>query len=194
MAVTKGMEIPSIDCVLVTLKVEGETDELAIDTASKVSVEVLSETTEAQKLIVKGVLKAQKQEVTTVTGNKITLSDNLFIPQLVQIMQGGTITKEEVTGKITGYKPPLAGSSEKGKIFILNCYSAIYNSAGIVTGYEKIAYPNCQGTPIAFNTEDNVFRAPEYVINSAPAKGEAPYDITYVEQLPAVTEYKPSVG
>ena len=72
--------------------------------------------------------------------------------------------------------------------FTLNAYSAIYDAAGLVTGYEKIAYPNCQGTPVALNSEDNVFRAPEYTINSAPKTGEAPYKITYVKTLPTVSE------
>ena len=51
--------------------------------------------------------------------------------------------------------------------------------------YEKITYPNCQGTPITINTEDGVFRLPEYVINSAPKTGEAPYSISYVKALPS---------
>ena len=50
--------------------------------------------------------------------------------------------------------------------------------------YEKITYPNCQGTPITINTEDGVFRLPEYVINSAPKTGEAPYTISYVKSIP----------
>ena len=34
---------------------------------------------------------------------------------------------------------------------------------------------------------DLVFRAPEYTINSAPKTGEAPYKITYIKELPAVS-------
>ena len=77
--------------------------------------------------------------------------------------------------------------SEKGKVFKLNAYSAIYNAAGILTGYEKISYPNCQGVPVAFNSEDGVFRTSEYTINSAPAQGERPYEIEIVQDLPVLT-------
>ena len=63
---------------------------------------------------------------------------------------------------------------------------AIYDAAGLITGYECIEYPNCEGDPIALESEDNVFRAPEYTINSAPKTGEPPYKITYVDVLPAV--------
>ena len=54
--------------------------------------------------------------------------------------------------------------------------------------YEKITYPNCQGTPITINSEDGVFRLPEYVLNSAPKTGEAPYKISYVKQLPTFSD------
>ena len=54
--------------------------------------------------------------------------------------------------------------------------------------YEKTSFPNCQGDPIAFNSEDGSFRAPEYVINSMPNIGQAPYAITYVTSLPQLSD------
>ena len=72
-------------------------------------------------------------------------------------------------------------------MFTLIAYSAIYNAAGVITGYEKITYPNCQGTPVALNSQDDVFRAPGGTINSAPNTGEAPYTIEYVDELPTVS-------
>ena len=137
------------------------------------------------KYPVKGVLKAQKLGTQTLTGNQITLTDNVFTPELVKILQGGTIT--ETSGNITGYTPPVAGSNERGAIFTLKAYSAQYNAAGTIERYECISYPNCQGVPVAFNSEDGAFRAPEYTINSAPDIGEAPYTITYVQSLPTVS-------
>lgn len=188
MAVKKATEIPTIDVNLVTIQKEGENqDEYILDTASQIAVEPQIEEEEAVKLIVKGVLKAQKPTTSTLTGNQITLTDNVFTPELVQMLQGGTITRGQ-DGTVTGYEPPVAGSNEKGDIFTLNAYSAQYNAAGIIVRYEKISYPNCQGVPIAFGSEDGTFRAPEYTINSAPDIGEAPYSITYVDALPTVTE------
>lgn len=179
-------EIPTIDCVLVT--VETSDREFGFETANQVAVEVQTETVEAVKLIIKGKLKAQKKEEVTITGHQITLTDNVFNPELVKVLQGGTISTGAAgqTEKITGYTPPVAGSSDKGSVFKLNIYSAQYNAAGQIVNYEKIAYPNCTGTPVAFNSEDGVFRAPSYVINSAPDTGEAPYQITYVSSLPTL--------
>lgn len=198
MATKKGHEIPTIDVVLVTVQANEEADEIALDTASQIGVSVQTETKDAVKLIVKGRLIAQKPSTTTLTGNTITLTDNVFNPELVRIFQGGVIKywttdAHDAEGDtdlgfgVSSYTPPVAGSKEKGKVFILNAYSAIYDAAGLITGYEKIAYPNCQGIPVAFNSEDGVFRAPEYTINSAPKENEPPYKITYMDSLPEVT-------
>lgn len=178
-------EIPTIDCCLVTI--ETTDGEFGFDTSNKVAVEPQVEEQEAVKLVVKGILRSQKPAVKTITGNTITLSDNVFNPELVLILQGGTIKYDAGnTNKITGYAPPVAGSADKGEVFKLNCYSAQYDASGQIVQYEKISYPNCQGSPVAFGSEDNVFRAPEYTINSAPKTGESPYDITYVAALPTL--------
>lgn len=187
-------EIPTIDVVLVEVETTAGTH-FALDTASKIGVEPQIETQEAVKLIVKGVLKAQKPQVSTITGNKITLTDNLFIPELVKVLQGGVIkwwTSADKTTEgteptafgISSYTPPVAGSSEKGEVFTLHAYSAQYDASGQIVQYEKITYPNCQGVPVAFASEDGAFRAPEYTINSAPSNGQAPYVINYVDALP----------
>lgn len=186
--VKKGTEIPTIDVVLVSIKPQGvDADEIILDTANKIQVTVATETTEKQTLVVKGRLIAQKPEQTTITGHSIVLTDNVFNPELVKILQGGTIKYDsgEPT-KVVGYTPPVVGSTDKGQVFELNAYSAIYDAAGIIQGYEKIKYPNCQGVPIALNSEDGVFRASEYTINSAPTNGQAPYDMDIVKTLPTV--------
>ena len=178
-------EIATIDCCLVTI--ETSDGEFGFDTANKIEVEPQIEEEDAVKLVVKGILRAQKPKTTTVTGNEITLTDNVFNPELVLILQGGTIKYDlETPTKIIGYTPPVAGSGDKGEVFKLNAYSAQYDASGQIVQYEKITYPNCQGVPVAFGSEDGVFRAPEYTINSAPKTGEAPYDISYVAALPVL--------
>lgn len=179
-------EIATIDVSLVTI--ETESGEFGFDTASAIGVEPQVNEQEAIQLIIKGVLKAQKLGQTTLTGNTITLTDNVFNPELVLILQGGTIKYDETdTTKIIGYTPPLTGSKDTGESFKLNAYSAQYNAAGQVIQYEKITYPNCIGSPVAFGSTDGEFRAPEYTITSAPDIGEAPYDINYVPELPVLT-------
>lgn len=200
MATTKrGNEIPTIDVALVTFTPAGGDTEIALDTANQIEVSVQSQTQDAVQLIVKGRLIAQKREKVTITGHTITLTDNVFNPELVKMLQGGTIkywtsadqtdTQDTDAGfGVASYTPPVAGSTEEVKPGTLKCYSSIYDAAGILTGYECISYPNATGTPIALNSEDDAFRAPEYTINSAPSNGQAPYEISYVKELPDITE------
>lgn len=189
-------EIPTIDVVMVV--VETDTKSYALDTASQIQVEPQIEEEDAVKLVVKGKLKAQKPAVSTITGNQITLTDNVFAPELVKMLQGGTIkywTSAEKTTEgteptefgISSYTPPTVGSGEKGEVFKLHAFSAQYDASGQIVQYEQITYPNCQGVPVAFGSEDGAFRAPEYTINSAPKKDEAPYSIHYVKDLPSVS-------
>lgn len=187
--VVKGTEVATIDVVLVSIQTyDPDSDEIILDTSNKVNVTVETETEEKVALIVKGRLVSQKPSQTTVTGNTIVLTDNVFNAPVVKILQGGKIKYAADGTTFAGYTPPVVGDdSDKGVPFMLKVYSAIYNAAAILTGYERITYPNCQGTPVAFSSEDGVFRASDFTINSAPAEGEAPYEIDIVDELPKVT-------
>lgn len=185
MATTKKKleSIPTIDVSLVVVRVgdSSSSTEYALDTANSVAVEVQTETEDAIKLVKLGKLLAQKPATTTITGHQITLTDNVFSPTLAKVLQGGTVTG---SGDSLTYEPPVAGSGVKGDVFELDCYSAQYDASGTIVRYEKITYPNCQGTPFGVSSEDGTFRVPEYTINSAPKTGEAPYKIAYVKSLP----------
>ena len=145
MALKKGNEVATIDVAMVTLKTLGASvRELALDTSNKVEVTPSTETTDAVKNIVKGKLIAQKPATTTLTGNAITLTDNVFNAELVQILQGGeikywadsahsTMGDTDLGYGVARYTPPLVGSDDKGEIFELCLYSAIYNAAGVIT-------------------------------------------------------------
>lgn len=184
-------EIATIDCNLITIELK-DGSEFGFDTANKIDVEPQIEEEDAVKLVVKGILRAQKPKTSTITGHELTLTDNVFNPELVLVLQGGEIVySPENTEEIVGYNPPLAGSGDKGEVFKLNAYTAQYDASGQIVKYEKISYPNCQGVPVAFGSEDGAFRAPEYTINSAPKSNEPPYQITYVKSLPVlVDEYE----
>lgn len=181
-------EVATIDCELITIETK-DGNEFGFDTANKIGVEPQIEETEAVKLVIKSILRAQKQKQSTITGHKLTLNDNVFNPELVLVIQGGEILYDpENPDEIVGYNPPVAGSADKGEVFRLNAYTAQYDASGQIVKYERISYPNCTGVPVAFNNEDGAFRAPEYEINSAPKTGEAPYNLTYVKSLPRLVD------
>ena len=193
----KGTEMSMIDCCMIVVTTEEDTPRsIGITSGVNLGVEAQVETTDAVKLIIKGVLKAQKPEKTTVTGHTLTLTDNQTILELIEILQGGTVTREEDGGKITGYTPPVVGTDYKPVKFTLDAYSSELDEGGNVLQYEKVSYPGCTGQPIGLNSEDDVFRVNEYTINSAPGKGEAPYTLSFVEELPTLTDAnpKPALG
>lgn len=189
MAVTKKKAkwSATIDVALVVIRTGDSSTgtELAVDTANQIQVEPQINEEDAVQVIKDGKVLAQKLGKSTLTGNRITLTDNVFSPEVAKTLQGGEITGE---GETLVYTPPAAGSGETGEVFELDIYSAEYNAAGQIVKYEKITYPNCQGTPIGLGTEDGVFRVPEYTINSAPDTGEPPYKLSYVTELPDFSE------
>lgn len=196
----RGTEVAMIDAALVVMRTKGvNAQTLALDTASQVEVAIATETTDAVKLIVKGKLIAQKKATTTVTGNTLTLTDNVFNFEQAKILQGGTLyywTTEEKTATqtektefgIAGYEPPVAGSGDKGEVFDIDIYSSVYDTSGDIIQYEKITYPNCTGQPFGVGAQDDTFNVNSITIDSAPAKGQAPYSIMTVKELPAITE------
>lgn len=200
MPTNRATGIATIDVALVVVTTEETTPRaFALDTSSKIGIESEIETQDAIKLIIKGNLKAQKGEQSTLTGTKITLTDNVFTPELVQVLQGGTIlywsdashTSTSTTDAgygIAKYTPALTGQRPTPTYFTMEAYSAIYNAAAQIVGYEKATYPHCYGDPVAFSAEDDVFRAPEYTIHSAPDTGEAPYVLDYVDELPVIID------
>lgn len=195
MAATRGHEIPTIDVSLVTITVAGQEDEIMLNTANQVAVTPQITTTEAIKLIIKNRLIAQKPQQDTLTGNQIVLTDNVFNPELVTILQGGTVTYDSTdTTKLIGYAPPVAGSTDRGEIFVLNIYSAVYDEAGIIVEYEKVSWPNCRGVPFSPSAQDDTFRISEFTINSAPSTNQSPYTVSYVApaDLPIIPAQLPN--
>lgn len=186
MAAKKGHEIATIDVELVTVTTEDGV-EIGLDTSTQIQVEPDVETTDAIKLIVKGILRAQKRQVTTITGNTITLTDNVFNPELVKVLQGGEITYD-MDGNFEAYTPPVAGAEKEITPFTLNVYTGHYDAAGLVLDHEMVSYPNCTGEPVAFGAEDDTFNVPSYTIISAPGDGEPPYTVKMVKTLPSVGE------
>ena len=72
-------------------------------------------------------------------------------------------------------------------MFDLDIYSSVYDTSGEIVQYEKITYPNCTGQPFGVGAQDDTFNVNSITIDSAPAKGQAPYSIMTVKELPTVS-------
>ena len=190
-------EVATIDASLIVLTREnGDGDAFGITTNTEVATEVQTETTDANKLIIKGVLKAQKKEKQTLTGIQITLTDNMTVLDLARAVQGGKILRDE-QGKIIKYVPPIVGEEEEQEKYTVEVYTACMDSSGEILKYEKTTYKHCTGQPFAYNAKDDEWRSAQYVLLCLPKQGEPPYELDYVDELPEiedVAEIIPELG
>lgn len=155
-------------------------------TASNLDAELNITEGEATELIVNGRLIAQKRAKDVLTGATLTVTDNVFAPEIVEFIQGGEFVKDE-NGEFKSYIAPLAGDEIKPVKFDFNVYTAQRDVAGDIVSYIKVSFGNCTGKPVNIKLENGAFFAPEYTIVSAPSAGEAPYIIEAVEELPTLT-------
>lgn len=155
-------------------------------TASNLDAELNITEGEATELIVNGTLIAQKRAKDVVTGSTLTVTDNVFSPEVVEFIQGGTANYDN-TGKFVSYQAPVAGEEVKLDKFDFNIYTAQRDVAGDIVSYIKVGFPNCSGKPVNIKLENGTFFSPSYTITSSPSTGEAPYEITAVEELPDLT-------
>lgn len=170
-----------IDCLMITFESDDGLQKVAITSGTKLGVEILQETTDAVKNLIKSTVVAQKPEVKTTTGSKLTITDNLVILDMLEILQGGTIARDE-SGQIVSYSPPASGKSE-GKRGTFRAYTAEMVSSDTV-GFICVSYPGCKGEPVSLNFEDNVFQTNEYTIVSTPGTNQPPYLVERVKTLP----------
>lgn len=195
--IRKPEEAATIDASLIVLTSESTGDAIGITTNTEVATEIQTETTEANKLIIKGILKAQKKEKQTLTGIQLTLTDNMTVLELAKAVQGGEIVYDE-NGKVLRYTPPIVGEeAAESEKYTVDVYTAVMDSSGEVVKYEKTTYFHCTGQPFAYNAKDDEWRSAQYVLMSLPKKGEPPYDINYVDDLPEVedaSESTPELG
>lgn len=187
MANKKVTKMALIDVEMVEIVAHNlEQDTYRWKTASNLDAELNITEGEATELIVNGQLIAQKRAKDVVTGSTLTVSDNVFVPEIITFIQGGQFEVDE-NGEFISYQGPIAGDEIKTDKFDFNIYTAQRDVAGDIVSYMKVAFPNCSGKPVNIKLENGAFFAPEYTIISAPSTGDAPYTITAVEELPELT-------
>lgn len=155
----------------------------SFSTATKANAKVLIETGKKTELIIKGVLKAQKQFDSTIKGVDVEFQDNMFLPEVVALLQGGTVVKD-ADGNFMSYTPPAAGAAPELDSFDVDIYTEETDTSGLTLRYAKLSLPNGKGEPIELGFEDDKFFSAKYVIKTAPNAGQPPYTITMVDELP----------
>lgn len=157
---------------------ETGTEAYPFTTASEVETEEVVEEGEEQSLIIKNKVIANRAAQDAVLGTDITMVDNVFCMEVIQLLQGGVLEGGKYTAPIIGELPA------KTK-FTTSLYSAIVSTDGDTGEFLKVKYPSCSGNSVPLTFKDGEYSAPEYTINSRPAQGQAAYTVEKVSSLPA---------
>ncbi len=154
-------------------------------TASKANAKVSIESGKKLELVIKGVLKAQKKIDSSIKGVDIEFMDNMFLPEVVALLQGGDVVFDD-DGKFLSYTPLPAGVAPNLSSFDVDIYTEETDTSGDTLRYAKISLPNGKGEPVEFGFEDDKFFSAKYLIKTAPSAGEPPYIFTMVDELPVL--------
>lgn len=179
----KLVQIEELDPLTQLPKVSGAN--FVVDTAETAELEaVTSEGTEDVKRNDTRIL-AIVRTPDLLYGYDLTFKDNTFDPEIMALIEGGTVRQKG--GTIAGYDTPmLAQGASNMKPFRMNIYVPNYVGDSIVN-YVKITLNNCTGKAPGLSIGKE-FYAPEFNIKAREAtKAGLPVkSMDYVAQLPAV--------
>lgn len=179
----KYVEIEELDPLTQLPRVGGA--KFTVDTAETAELEsVTSEGTEDVKRNDTRIL-AIVRTPDLLYGYNLTFKDNTFDPEIMALIEGGTV--REVGGSIAGYDSPmLSQGASNMKPFRMNIYVPNYVGDSIVN-YVKITLNNCTGSAPGLNIGKE-FYAPEFKIKAREAtKASLPVkSMDYVATLPAI--------
>lgn len=189
MSLLQGMPIANIKRADITTEEETPVS-YSFDTASMAEVEPELSEGEEEILRVKNTILATNKTEDIVIGYGITMTDNVFTPELFALIDGGTVeyqTPGDDTTPFAKYDAPVAGQAVSRTKFTIDIYSEVKDQSGETTGYLKFTFKHCKGKPVKYSINDGQFQVPEMAFQSRPANGESPASYEYLETLPAVS-------
>lgn len=158
---------------------------------TKINVQT-AETAEMEAVLSEGTedLKRNDEKILAIVrtpdllyGYNLTFTDNTFDPEIMALIEGGTLTKTSDT--ISGYRSPLLSEGATKMLpFRMTLYVANYEGDSI-KNYVKVTLNNCTGSAPGMSLGKE-FYAPELTIKAREAtKASLPVrEIAYVTTLP----------
>ena len=178
-------QLPLTDVVLVQLVTkESSPRTLSFQTSDEIKTEEVVKEGEAKELIIKNQLIAKKETPDLMLGYDLTFKDNVMSPEVMQVVQGGTIEYDSETRAFKKYEPPAIGTKPNLTAFDVIVYSEIVGDDGATGEYAKFTFPNCKGGNVPVNLKDGEYYSNEYKVKSRPAIGQKPYILEIVNILP----------
>lgn len=150
-------------------------------TATSASVEPrLSEGAE-NILRVKNTILATNKTEDLVIGYTVTLSDNVLVPEILALVDGGSLVYDDVDqDKLIGYKAPAKGQVVSRTPFTLKLYAEDKGGDGETREVVEFVYKNCKGKPVNWSLTDGEFFVPEFVSDSTPNIGQGAVEINFL--------------
>jgi len=146
------------------------------DTASEIDVEPILSAGKRDILRVKNKILGINETEDIVIGYKLKLKDNTFNLDVMQLVDGGTITGGQ-------YTSIPAGEVVNKDLFTLSVYCEEKDYSR-TTGYTVFTWKHCKGKVPKYKIEDSNFIIPEFEAESIPFRGETSVDIGTVTTLP----------
>lgn len=183
MSTEKLTEKPIVNIVRTEIVTEEDVPKTyRFDTASEATYTAVVSEGKETVLRVKNEIKAINRTEDIQYGSDINFSQVVVVPEVLAIIDGGTITKQ--TEKLQKYTPPVVGSPVNRTLFTLKIYTEEKDADGATLGYQCFAYKGCKGKPVSFTFKDGEFMTPQYTISSRVKKGVAPYELLFLDKLP----------
>lgn len=154
-----------------------------ITTATEATYAAVISQGEEQVLRVKNEIKSINRTEDIQYGSDINLSEALMTPEVMALIDGGTLTVDE-EGNPTKYEPPVMGAVVKRIPFTLKLYTEEKDTSGDTVGYQCFSFKGCKGKPVSYTFKDGEYLVPQYTASSRVKKGTAPYSLDFLETLP----------
>lgn len=178
--IQKGMAINGIAAAVIRTK----TKAWMIKTNSEATVKPTVNNGDDKPLRKGNTIYARYKTGDLIMGYDIELTDVLLYPEVLAIVDGGTVVNG-TGGAFESYSGPVVGKETVREAFTLELYCPNLDTSGKPVDYQKISFEGCEGkSPVEWTLKDAEFFTPKYVLVNAPEFGKAPMKMEIVKTLP----------
>lgn len=167
----------------ITYDVEGTPTTVTFDTFSEANIEPKISEGEEKILRMRDKILGVARTEDILYGLNIQLTDNAFSPELIEVVDGGTLQYDAVeTTKVIGYVPPKSTDVANRKEFSLTLYCE-EKEGETVKQYVKYTFPKCKGRPIGISLKEEEFAVQQFNVIAYETETEPCYKWDYVTSL-----------
>lgn len=115
-------------------------------------------------------------------GYEIKLVNNTFCPELLALVDGGTVTADE-DGTFKSYASPVVGQVTERKNLTVSLYTQEVDCDGGTVEYIKFTFKHAKGKPVEYSIKDGEFFVPELTLRSRAKTGESSAEVAVLKSL-----------